>query len=119
MTPRPEDTEEIITEAIQEDPVDDKETETGEKDPNDKPVVEEEPTPADEVEKSNGKDGIEDKGEEKEEETPVAVEESKPKTPDEIRNSFDPFFNASNDDAADKIAKESADAAKELASLFS
>jgi hypothetical protein len=69
------------------------------------------------------KDAKEEKEDGKQEETSVKVEEKEqgePKTREDIRNAFDPFFD-SNSTAkdTDKIAKESADATKELASIFS
>lgn len=124
MTPRPETTEPIATDE-------------GEVETPDAVAVDESPLPTWSPPpcKKMGNDGNNDevvsKEQEKEEEeeektevedTPVkeAEEEEKPKTPEEIRNAFDPFGSSSNNNkAGDKIAKESADATKELASLVS
>ena len=126
MAPLPENTEAVVTEDQVEttDPVVD---ESLTKD------TKESPTAADvlEVEKdkesdetATEKDAKEEKEDEKQEETPVEPvekeEDEEPKTREEIRNAFDPFFDSSKaDEDTDKIAKESADATKELASLFS
>jgi len=117
MTPRPDNTDPVAAESEVEanDPVDEVKDTEGAKDAASKGPAN------DEVEKSDEKKDTTDdvkKDGAKEEEAPAKVEEeSTPKSPEEVRNAFDPFFN-SNDDAADEIAKESADAAKELASLF-